>query len=378
MNYLITITAGLTFFYIILILYYVIKWRKIPLSELSTTHSPKVSIIIAARNEEQHILSCVESCLNQNYPSSQFEVIVVDDQSEDDTYSLLENIKDPKFKLMRLGVWKRTTIQGSKKKAIAYGVSHANGDIILTTDADCIVKENWIHSMTDKLLRDNLDMVTGPVQIKSEKGFLNKFQILDFMSSCLMNAVGIQTKIHFLGNGANLAFKKNVFIELMGFEGNENIASGDDVFMMRKIANRSKDKIQFNKSKEAIVTTLAMPTLKSFYSQRLRWAGKMKYLFSFTLGLILNIVFWQRISIFISIIIGLLFHQYIIIYVAVGCLVLRWLIDFILHYHAALFFDNKKILNYSIPLNTFFSFYFVSLAILSWLPLNLEWKDRKI
>lgn len=75
-----------------------------------------VTILIAARNEEDSILACIQSCLNQNYPPNKLEVIVVDDQSEDDTNELLESIEDPRFVHMRLGVYKRTTIKGSKKK----------------------------------------------------------------------------------------------------------------------------------------------------------------------------------------------------------------------------------------------------------------------
>jgi len=123
-----------------------------------------VTILIAARNEEECIMDCVQSCLNQNYPASKLEVIVVDDQSEDDTYDLLESISDPRFVRMRLGVYKRTTIKGSKKKAIAYGVNHAKGELIFTTDADCIANPDWIQSMIPFFNDPKVKLVSGPVK----------------------------------------------------------------------------------------------------------------------------------------------------------------------------------------------------------------------
>lgn len=384
MIYLIILTAALSLFYIVLILFYIYSWRKInyTVDSLAATNElnfPFVTILIAARNEEEHIVQCVTSCLNQNYPPSKFEVIVVDDQSEDATYELLEKeFTQSNFRLMRLGVYRRTTIRGSKKKAISYGVSHAQGDIIVQTDADCIVSSKWLSSMVTKLIQNDYDLVTGPVQIKEEFGLLNKFQSLDFMSSCIMNAAGIQSRLHELGNGANIAFKKAVFLAHSGFEGNESIASGDDVFLMQKIAAKSKDKIAFNKSKDAIVTTYGLPTLRSFFSQRLRWAGKMKHLFTFPILIILNIVFWQRIALAALFIVGILLKSSILIYVAAGCLLLRWLVDFWLHLEASTFFNNKSILPWSMPMNILYSIYFVVLSILSMLPISIEWKDRKI
>lgn len=358
-------------------------WRKMQYKESNDDSRddalPFVSVLIAARNEEDHIISCVESCLQQNYPAHKFEVIVVDDQSEDDTYELLEeNIKDPRFKLMRLGVARRTTIQGSKKKAISYGVNHAAGDIILTSDADCSVPNRWIRSMVSCIVDTHADLVTGPVDIKNENTVLNRFQQLDFINSCVMNAAGIKARLHYFGNAANMIFRKKVFMEVSGYEGNESIASGDDVFMMKKIAAQSPSKIQFNKSKEAIVTSFGKKKLSSFFSQRLRWAGKMSHLFSLKIFAILSIVFWQRILVIASFIIGVIMQQYILIYIAASCLVLRWIVDAILHGQACDFYDKKSLLKWSVPMNILYTIYFIILSILTLMPLRLEWKDRKI
>ena len=114
---LITLALLLITYTIVLIMYIRSCHATAGINGLNVQNAVPVTIVIAARNEEDNILECVSSCLDQDYPEDLLEVIVVDDQSEDDTYTILENqVKDYRFKLMRLGVWKRTTIVGSKKK----------------------------------------------------------------------------------------------------------------------------------------------------------------------------------------------------------------------------------------------------------------------
>ncbi|HEX5625111.1 MAG TPA: glycosyltransferase, partial [Saprospiraceae bacterium] len=224
---LVYILVGLlTVLYSCLIAYYAYHWNRIPVSEPTLPLNPQpVSIVIAARNEEKHVVSCVQSCLNQNYPPHLLEVIVVDDQSEDDTNDLLEAIEDPRFKLMRLGVYRRTTIKGSKKKALAYGIHHASGTIICTTDADCLVPPDWVRHMVSRFAEPQVRLVSGPVGIHHPEKAIHYFQALDFSANGLINGSGLQSGLHHLCNGANLAYRKSDFLEQDAFEDNYHIAS---------------------------------------------------------------------------------------------------------------------------------------------------------
>ncbi|MBK8485389.1 MAG: glycosyltransferase [Saprospiraceae bacterium] len=379
MHILYLIPVLFTLVYCILIVYYLYYWKKIqPPGPTNSGTNPFVSIVIAARNEEATILDCITSCLKQNYPAHLFEVIVVDDQSEDDTYEILETIEDPKFVMMRLGVYKRTTIKGSKKKAIAYGINHAKGEIICTTDADGIVPENWVLSMVSYFNHQKIKLVSGPVGIMQSNNFLNYFQALDFSGNGLINAAGLRSKIHHLCNAANLAYRKHIFLEEDAFENNYNIPSGDDVFLIHKIKENYPDGIAFAKTTEAIIKTHALKDWSSFFKQRLRWAGKMSLMKDWSLKWIPTWVWLQRVSIIVFLILGIILKDLNLILITGSCWFIYWLADFILQYDACRFYNIKKWQIWFFPVALFHSFYFILIGILSWLPITTDWKGRRV
>ena len=187
--------AFLTFIYLILCFVFLVYWRNQKEFNLDPSFVPttKVSVIVPVRNEEDSLQQCTESILKQNYPTHLFELIVVDDQSDDNTPQILENIKDQRLRVMRLGVYKRTTITGSKKKAIAYGISHASGDLMITTDADCIHGENWIQTIVACYQEFKPKLIVAPVLIQKEKTLLNLFQDADFINSFMVHLAGIRS-----------------------------------------------------------------------------------------------------------------------------------------------------------------------------------------
>ncbi|HRH99538.1 MAG TPA: glycosyltransferase [Saprospiraceae bacterium] len=377
----IIVISSVCLVYLALLTTYLYSWNKIPTFSSSVAHSPhpKVSIIIPARNEEDHILNCVRSCLNQTYPSELIEIIVIDDQSEDNTYSLLEDeIKVPGFKLMRLGVHKRTTIQGSKKKAIAYGVSHASGDIILTTDADCTVPTDWVNKFVQYAKKNEKILITGPVMVSEANGLINIFQQLDLSVNSLINAAGMHNGLHQLGSAANLMYQKASFLELSPYEDNFHIASGDDVFLIQKMKERFPQGMSFIKSKEAIVETKACTSWRELISQRLRWAGKTKYLKNYKINFIAAVVWLNRILPWLGLTVSIILSFKDLLICSVSCILLSWIIDFIILWQATKFFNKQKLLWYFVPIQLIYNCYFLLLGMLSFLPLQLEWKDRKI
>ncbi len=237
----------------------------------------KFSIIIPARDEGLFIRNCLMSILQQTYPTTLYEIIVVDDFSADDTVAIVEQIQQQynNVRLIKLANELDGKLLNSyKKKAIEYAINQAKGDWIITTDADCITPKNWLITFDAWIQKNNTVFVAAPVAFTNNGSLLQAFQYIDFMSMQGITAASVNAGFHNMCNGANLAYKKNVFVEVNGFKDIDNIASGDDMLLMNKIKKQYPKSISFLFSKEAIVTTYPMPTWKAFYNQRIRWASK--------------------------------------------------------------------------------------------------------
>ncbi|MCC6815319.1 MAG: glycosyltransferase [Saprospiraceae bacterium] len=337
-----------------------------------------VSIIIPVRNEANNIKACIESLLKQNYPSQLFEIIVVDDQSYDETPDILIEIEDPKLKLMRLGVEGMTTIKGSKKKAISYGVNHARGKLIVTTDGDCVLPSLWIRSIAQYYEQYNPKLIVGPVTVHNNKGLMHAFESLDLMSGFLVNSAGISSGINYLCSGANLAYEKEIFLKLNPYESNMHIYSGDDVFLIKKFQKVFRSEIHSLKCYDSICKTKGVRSWRELMEQRIRWASKMKLTGSISAMFLATTVWLQKICPWILLGISVLSGFQKGIFLFGGILLLQYLIDFIVLYKASGFFRERKLLSFFLPLEILHTKYYFLLGILSWLPIPLYWKDRKI
>ncbi len=251
-------------------------WRKLPdwVPPPSFFPSVKISVILPARNEAANLPACLSSIAEQSYPASLLEVIVLDDHSEDGTFLLAQNFTQnhPNFKAFRLADFKVT----SKKKAIETGVSLATGELIVCTDADCILPLDWLRLMAAFYEEKQAKFIAAPVNFYEEKNWLERFQSLDFLGMMGVTGAGFQSGSGLLCNGANLAYPKAIFQEVGGFEGIDGLASGDDMLLLHKVAKHYPDKVFFLKIRAATVLTAAQPDLRSFISQRLRWASKSR------------------------------------------------------------------------------------------------------
>jgi poly-beta-1,6-N-acetyl-D-glucosamine synthase len=269
--------------YAVLILYYAYSWRQIPATHypsgstaLVNESRPTVSVIIPARNEAANILACVQSVLQQSYPTDLYEIIVVDDFSSDDTVAIVKNIPATNLRIISLSeIFNQDdTIVAFKKKAIATGIAQSSGQLIVATDADCVLPEHWLAAMVSFCQLNNAVFIAAPVLYKAGNRFVEIFQSLDFMTLQGITGASVYKKFHTMCNGANLAYKRSAFNEVDGFNGIDHIASGDDMLLMYKIYQRYPDQVCFLKAKEAIVVTQPMHTWKDFINQRIRWASK--------------------------------------------------------------------------------------------------------
>lgn len=269
--------------YALLILYYWKSWTSIadfsPDSyrepNLDFKPSTKITVIIPARNEEENIAVCLDSICSQSYPKDLFEVLVVDDHSTDNTAAIIKLYDARNVKLISLKDFiPAGEINSYKKKAIEVAVAQSTGELIVTTDADCFVKENWLQTIAAFYEAYDPAFIAAPVAIDCSNKFIEFFQALDFMTLQGITGASVHKKIHSMCNGANLAYTKKAFEEVNGFAGIDHIASGDDMLLMHKIYKRYPDKVMFLKSKEAIVQTAPVNSVAAFFNQRIRWASK--------------------------------------------------------------------------------------------------------
>lgn len=235
---------------------------------------PMVSIIIVFRNEARHIPDLLRDLYAQNWPADHVEIIMVDDHSDDGSSALafrfLNQHPDCRLRVLSLP---DHNIGSPKKEGIQMAVQAARGNIILCTDADCRLSPEWICSMTYPLQFGNADFVAGPVMFYGD-GFWNNVLQIEFSSLVASAAASIYYNVPLMSNGANMAFSKEAFFAAGAFQGDEGIASGDDVTLMMNIHKENPGGIVFLKDDRARVLTAPPAKLSSFVQQRLRWAGK--------------------------------------------------------------------------------------------------------
>lgn len=265
--------AAFTLLHVLFYLRLANGWRKIPSVPQRESTIP-FSIIIPVRNEESTIEHILRNLNQQDYPSELFEVIVVDDFSEDETVRKVKHLSESLDIDMHVIHLDDEEING-KKQALTAGIGEAKFDIILTTDADCQLGENWIKSYNDAF-DEATNMIAGPVAIHG-KGLFARLQQVEFAGLMGFGAVTISEENPSMCSGANLGFRKRAFDEVGGYSNNLFTPSGDDEFLLFNIMNKFPKSTRFLKSKDAVVNTPAHNNLRSFLNQRARWTSKWKH-----------------------------------------------------------------------------------------------------
>jgi glycosyltransferase involved in cell wall biosynthesis len=234
---------------------------------LGLTPKTSFSIIVPFRNEAENLPVLLESFSKLNYPTDLFEVILVDDESE-------ERLQIADYRLQITTINNIRVSSSPKKDAITTAMQIVKTNWVITTDADCVVPKNWLLALDNYIQLNHVSMIAGAVTYDCQNSFLHHFQQLDLVSlqGATIGSFGI--KKGFMCNGANFAYTQSFFQKLNGFEGNGTIASGDDVFLLQKALSQYPEKVAYLKSKNTIVTTKPVDDWKSLFYQRVRWASK--------------------------------------------------------------------------------------------------------
>ncbi len=234
-----------------------------------------VSVMVPARNEAQHITECLASLWNQTYPSALYEVVVIDDNSTDNTGRVVEEfISDkPNFRLLRHQIsGARPTY---KKQALKFAIGETRGEIIMTIDADTVAQERWIQEIISQY-DENTGLVAGLVSFPrhSEHSLFHRLQTLEFAGIvfCGVGSAGNNNPI--ICNGSNLSYRRQAFEDAGGYEGHLHLPSGDDDLLLQNIHSKTDWKIKYALFPESINFTRPAESLHSFLNQRSRWASK--------------------------------------------------------------------------------------------------------
>jgi cellulose synthase/poly-beta-1,6-N-acetylglucosamine synthase-like glycosyltransferase len=371
-------SAILCAIYIIIILRYSFGWLALRRFDYPSANM-KVCVIIAARNESESIFACLQSLQSQDHPAEYTQFIIVDDHSDDNTLKIAQEFaaRDKRFQVLTLP----SEMQG-KKRAIRFAIDQTNAELIMTTDADCIVPSGWISRMASFYKGSKANMVIAPVMFFNESSAIEKMQSLEMLALMAFTGGSSYFGSPVLCNGANLAYSRKCFLELGGFEGIEGNPSGDDVLLMYKIQHKMPGTVKFLADKSAIVRTKAKANLVTLLQQRRRWASKGTSGMTATAKFSAGIVYLFNIMLLLSLLLSGLtemlyphwppFFRISLILTGIKCL-----IDFLLLFLAASFFDKKGCLLYFLPQ---FILYPIYIAYVSW-PFSdktYTWKGRKI
>ncbi|GAA3635564.1 glycosyltransferase family 2 protein [Flavivirga jejuensis] len=367
------ISIFITIGYLVLIGGFVFGFDKIKLFKLERVPSKTTfSVIIPFRNEAENLPDLLESIALLEYPNHLFEIIFIDDESDDHSADLimtfLANVQSD------IKVIKNNRISNSPKKdAIATAVEHSKNKWIITTDADCILPKYWLDSFDTFIQQTNTKCIAAPITFTNSSRFLDQFQLLDILSLQGATIGGFGINKPFLCNGANFGYEKALFQELNGFKGNTDIASGDDIFLLEKVAKTHPERLHYLKSEEAIVKTQSQPSWKDLISQRIRWAAKTSA-YNNWFGKITGLIVLLMNALVISTLLLSIFNLFnfkIWFYI----LIIKCNIDFFLIYKSASFFNQKAILRpfiFGFIIYPFFSFYVAFISLLK----TYKWKGR--
>jgi cellulose synthase/poly-beta-1,6-N-acetylglucosamine synthase-like glycosyltransferase len=360
--------------YALLILFYLVGWLLIKeYKSVLSEPTQYFTILIPARNEAKVINDCLNSILAQEYPADKYEIIVIDDHSEDETSLIVKQfISLNPFYNIRLIALHEHLPHGNKKEGITLGVSMAKFEHILLTDADCLRGTLWLHSIAHFIQNKPARMLYAPVFFSAENTF-EKIQSLEFAGLVGIGAAAIQLKNPNMCSAANLMFTKTAFESVDGYKDNMHLASGDDEFLLHKVFKKYPNEVWFLKDKRAIVSTSPNASLDQLAQQRKRWVSKSTKYDERYITAILVGAYLFNLSIVVNLVVGIWQAPYF--YVGICQLVIKTLVEGLFLYQICAFFKERKLL-FLLPLAEPFHILYV-LIIGIWANTKpFTWKNR--
>lgn len=378
MFYLLIIFSIITIAYGVFITLAIIGFNRLRLKQntVPSQYQPTefISIVLSARNESTSIIKCLEQFEKQDFSKDKFEIILIDDASDDNTFLIAQTYLHKTA--LRFQVFQMPSHQG-KKQNIAHAISLAKGGIIITTDADVLHRNSqYLKTVSHYFEMHEPAMLVMPIDFETNKGILNTFQITENLALTAINAGFVGLQKPFLCNGANLAFDKKAFLAVNGYQSHQSISSGEDVFLLEDIKLHFTAKsIHYGFSRSLIVKTVAESTTAAFFNQRLRWAYKAKYNRN-ALNLMAGFVIVLA-NLLIAALVVACIQKTIIAPYLVTFVVAKFIFDFLLLFLAADFLGRLKFMRWFFPFQLVYGIYALIVGLGS-LFIKPRWKNKPI
>lgn len=280
--YIFLFAAGIQLIAYLLVYSRVIFYKQ---KEVQQVVDQPVSVVIAARNEEQNLLNNLPLIFEQNHPD--FEVIVVNDCSFDDTQDVLRAFEEKYDNLKVVNLTESNTFSGGKKFAVTMGIKAAKNDIIVFTDADCKPSsKNWLREMAMQF-SDNTEIVLGYGGYEAKNNFVNALIRFDTVSIAIQYFSFAMIGIPYMGVGRNMAYRKSLFFKNKGFAKHQHIKSGDDDLFVNEVGSKQNTTVAL--SQQAATISKPKLTFKEWFAQKRRHlttGTKYKWYHQLILGLL--------------------------------------------------------------------------------------------
>jgi glycosyltransferase involved in cell wall biosynthesis len=357
--------------YILLLSGLIIGWKRLSIFKKGSMNPFPVfvSVVIAAKDEENNITNTLDSLANQSLLKNTYEVIIVDDFSTDKTSLIISGFCKTHNNFKHIAFRKHK----GKKFALNFAIQQAKGDLIVTTDADCLHHTQWLEIITEYYINSRAKMIIAPVLIKAENWF-GQMQALDFLSLMASGAAATGINKPIMNNGANLAFSKAAYLSIND-PTNKKISSGDDVFLLLKFKKLFPDSIHFLKSTKATVYTNAKKTFTNYISQRKRWASKSKHYRDFDIIYTAVNVLLINFLLFTCLFATFFSTKLLILFFSI--LITKSIFDYIFLYKTSVFFEQKSLLKYFLPVQ-FANIILIPFLAFSGLFSKTKWKGETI
>ncbi|MCH8124958.1 glycosyltransferase [candidate division KSB1 bacterium] len=326
---------------------------------------PKISIIIAARNEESRIFLCLESLEKLEYEKDKFEIILVDDCSSDRTAEIIQSFcqRHSNWRLLQLQN-KSSELRG-KLNALQEGVSISSGEIIFTTDSDCILPKDWLRKMMP-YFEAGVTMVLGHSLLVSGKGFFHRLQEFDNLFSAIVVAALTKMGYAFSSIGRNMAYRSITLESVGGFNSLKKFRSGDDIHLTDRFRTKA-GKIDYCADPETFVLTQPLKSKKEFLNQQIRKNSKTFIRSPSSMLLPIGLFAYHVLFLLFPIIFP---HQFLL-WLAFLCL--KFILEFTCLYNAAIIFKQKQLIPYLLFMQIIYPGYIIFLTILGGLQVY-KWK----
>jgi cellulose synthase/poly-beta-1,6-N-acetylglucosamine synthase-like glycosyltransferase len=370
------ILSGLTLLYAMVAFLFFVGLHLLKKGNNEEQHS--VSVIIAARNEEDNIARILQDLTQQTYPKEKYEVIVANDCSQDGTGAIIDDFCQKFPFIKHIFIEKIPAGFSPKKYVLDVALQHAQNDVILTTDADCRISSRWIETMVSYFEPD-VGFVVGFSQFgKSyeKRTFLERLQAIDFMQLMGAAAGSANLKFPLAASGQNLGYLKKAYARVGGYKKVAHRVSGDDVLLLQLVKKFTDYKVVFAASPNSFAISEPQPTFMSLVHQRLRWASNGSYQLKLNIPFFAYLLLVYLVSLVSLVALFVALFAKVYVEIILLTIVIKFISELMIAVRAAQVFRRMDLLKY-FPVWFFLQMpYIVFMGILGSLG-NFSWKGRE-